>query len=145
MEESNELSSEEQMKRDFPTSYREISTSDEDDFDRWAGTIEFKLNRQGQLIMGIGAGLAATLLLVGLQGKVVINVARIQKGIVEYLNSGTGGDGSGATTPAGPVTYARPTGHIDESKGAPVDDAVLEELRATMDATIDKTLPGEIG
>lgn len=107
--------------------------SDDVDWGVWADTIEFRLSRQGQIVAGMAIGLGATLLLVGLQGKVVVNLAKGQRLVVDAINNihsvmGTTGQG-------GDTSYAKPTGRIDESKVTPIDNDELLDLREKLDMT----------
>lgn len=109
-----------------------------DEWGDWAGTIEFKLSRQGQLITGLAVGLGVTVLLVGLQGKVTINLVKIQAEIVNAINSIV--DGSGNTTSTS-TRYSKPSGTIQEDKVAPIDPDELAELQRLMDASGKGELP----
>lgn len=123
--------------RDYVPPSQEI-----DEWADWAGTIEFKLNRNGQIALAALAGVGVLGLLVGLQGKVTINLVKTQAQIVGVINSlvdGSGGDDSARTTSR--TRYSTPEKTVDPSKVPPVDLAELSELERLMDASTKGELP----
>ena len=101
----------------------------------WERSIEIRLSRHGQALIGIGAGLLVVAALNMLQGKIVINLAKGQKMIVEVLgglNTSTPtrsvvSDSTPASTSS--VKYAEPSGRVDTPQP---NEAELEELRNLM-------------
>ena len=98
--------------------------SSSNDWDDWANTIELKVSRQGQLLLGLGVGLAVTLILTGMNGRVIIRLTKGHAMLVDAINMMVGGTPDRAT-----VSYSEPTGRIDESKIEPVDEQELKDLQ----------------
>lgn len=112
----------------------------------WEEWVEIRLSRQGTILIGLGVGLAVTLGLTALNGKVVVNLVNSHKQVVETLNQLTGGrhsavdtgsDSAAVATTASPsrVSYATPEKRVNTSAIAPADPALLAELREKMKAT----------
>jgi hypothetical protein len=134
-----------------------------DPWDEWATTIEVKLNRNGQIAVGAAVGALAALVLIGLQGKIVINLMKAQGQIIESLNSFAGVKTTQASpiptrpvvdtgpVPApdpdvqrakGNVEYSRPSGAVREAPAPDPDE--LDELRRLMNqASIETDLQGK--
>ena len=113
------------------TDYKPPSTTD-DEWGNWADTIEIKLNKQGQILVGLTIGLGVTLLLTSLQGKVVINLVKGHKMVIDAINTISGNLNDNVRGVSDRRSYAEPEKLIDESKIGPVDEQEVEELRRIM-------------
>ena len=128
------------LAEDFGTSYMPPNQTVEDTYeDDWFQTIEIKLSNQGKLIAGLGAVALGTLFLTVLQGKVVITLAKANRGIIETIN-GIVSNISGPVS--SPVSYAKPEKTVDESKIDPIDQEELDELKRRMEASTKDTEEG---
>ncbi len=107
----------------FGSDYSPLQSSS-NDWDDWANTIELKVSRQGQVLLGLGVGLAVTLLLTGMNGRVIIRLTKGHAMLVDAINLMVGGAPDRAT-----VSYSEPTGRIDESRIEPVDEQELKDLQ----------------
>lgn len=106
-----------------------VEQYDGGEWDNWAQTIEVRLSRHGQILVGLGVGVGVTLMLGVMQGKVVINLVKGHKMVVDAINTLVGGvPAAGNSTPS----YAKPEKVVDESKGSPVDEEELRVLRENM-------------
>lgn len=103
----------------------EYQPAPKDEWDDWSNSIEIKLSKQGQMIIGLGVGLGVVLLLNLAQGKVVVNLVKGHKMVVEAINL----IGMNNLNNVARTSYADPSGHIDESKVEPVDEAELDEIK----------------
>ena len=115
----------------FGTDYKPPSTT-EDEWGNWADSIEIKLSKQGQIIVGLTIGLGVTLLLTSLQGKVVINLVKGHKMVIDAINTISGNLNDNVHGESDRRNYAQPEKVIDESKIGPVDEQQVEELRQRM-------------
>ncbi len=137
---------EESMKRTFGADYlppppnnTEVLYGEQYE-DDWFQTIEIKLSNQGKLIAGLGAVALGTLVLTVLQGKVVITLAKSNRGIIDAINGII--NGTVSAVPSKP-SYSEPSGKVDESKIEPIDQEELDELKRRMEAST-KDANGEI-
>jgi hypothetical protein len=73
---------------------RERTVVDEDTWDSeaWAGTIEYKMSRQAQINMALGAGIVVSLALMALQGRLVLKLVTGHKLVIEALNMSPGAE-----------------------------------------------------
>src|ERR1035441_8706837 len=76
---------EDEVKAAFGSDYSEPAQ----DWDQWSRTIEIKLSKQGKIGIAAIAGVVGCLLLIGLQGKVVINLVKQNGLLVTGLNATT--------------------------------------------------------
>lgn len=118
---------------DFTEPRTAQSYEDEADY-LWEKTIELRLSKHAQALVGIGAGLVVVAALNVLQGRIVINLAKGQKMIVEVLNSLSPGNSmsrsSESPAPAtSTVKYAEPSQRVETPQ--PNEDE-LNELRNRM-------------
>ena len=157
MEESNwekvvdkmEDSGEELLKA-FGADYKEAPIPDvnpDSEWEAWARTIEFKISRQGQLIIGVAVGTLAALGLGLLNGRLVIQLVKGHGQLVEAINpilSRANSDGAEVTTHSGP-SYAVPTKTVDTSKAAPIDEELAAELQVKLsDPSNQAEIPPEL-
>lgn len=115
------------------------SIMDDNDWENWAGNIEIRLSRQGQYIVGLGAGLLATLLLMGLQGKIVINLVNTQRQIVGAINTLV--ENGGAEPQPSAKRYSTPSGAVNETEVTPPNPEEVEELQELMRKSNNGELP----
>lgn len=137
--------SDEQLRfADVPSRAEVRDNIEEDYWSEWTSSIDLKLSRQGQMILGLGGVVLITLALTGLQGKVVVKLVKGYGEIVDILNkSSLNPNATGGSEPSG-GRYSKPSGNIDESKVGPVDEEELadlhEKIRATSDTPKDEGL-----
>lgn len=120
-----------------------IEVGDED-WDQWAKTIEFKVSRLGQLVIGVSAAVVVTLGFSVLMGRVVIKLVEGQKLIVEHLNGATSttsdSDVGGVPTR---VSYTRPSNRVDTSE-AVVDEDLKKDLEEKLATSTEAEIPDDI-
>lgn len=114
------------------------SSNDDNDWSEWAQTVEIRLSRQGRIMLGIGAGLGVTLLLTVMQGKVVVNLVKGHKMLIEAINTMVEGVQPTKTD------YTQPTGYVDVSKAEPVDEVEAQELKDRLAGYDDEPKFGEL-
>jgi hypothetical protein len=118
---------EETVKDLFGSDYKEPSYDDGNDWNEWAGTIELKVSTQGKIIIGLGVGVTVALLLTSLQGKVVLNLVKVNKGVVETLNNLVTIANGNTTEPTRP-SYTQPTNRVDTSTIDPPDEEAVKDF-----------------
>jgi hypothetical protein len=116
---------EEEVKEAFGSDYKPAEPINE-----WEQWVEIRLSRQGQILIGLGVGVLATLLLTTAQGKIVINLVKGHKAVVETLNAIVEG---GAVGQVEQPKYSKPSGRIDEARIEPADEEELAQLRARLE------------
>lgn len=121
----------------------EVQVTDTE-WEQWANSIEFKVSKQGQLVIGVALGLVVTLGFTVLMGRVVIKLVEGQKVIIQHLNSGgstsTSDDGTGQSSR---VSYAKPSNRVDKS-GAVVDESLKADLEERLAASEEAVIPDEL-
>ncbi len=119
---------EKELNENFGISYSPPAEYD----DVWERTIEVKLNKQGQILVGLGVGLGVTLLLTTLQGRVVINLVKGHKMVVEAINTISDSlGGIPGSNQSSNVSYSKPEKQVDTST-TEVDPEELDELKARL-------------
>lgn len=119
-----------------PTRAEANANINEDYWEEWAASIEFKVSRQGQFLLGVGGVLLITLAITGLQGKVVAKLVKGFGEVVDVLNQ------SGLTA-VNTTSDSEPKGRYNQASGsvqtqaAPVDDDLLNELHENIAKTKD--------
>ncbi|HEY1645934.1 MAG TPA: hypothetical protein VGF75_06240 [Candidatus Saccharimonadales bacterium] len=116
----------------------------ENEWETWASTIEVKVNRQGQLVIGIAAGLVVTLGFTVLMGRVVLKLVEGQKAIVLHLNNtaSPSSDSSEGERPSTAV-YSRPSNRVDTA-GAVVDEDLKADLESKIAASSQVEVPDDL-
>jgi len=117
----------------------QIRLNDASDWDNWAATIDMKLNRTSTVALGALIGAVAGLALVGMQGTIVVRLMKTQAQIVGAVNAIV--EGTLGTTEAPKERYSKPSGSINESNIAPVDEAEAAELAELMRKSKHGELP----
>ena len=125
------------MTDDMNTEYS--PRTDMSEWDVWGDSIEIKLSKQGQMIMGLGVGLGVVLLLNLAQGKVVINLVKGHKMVIDAINIMA----ARTNTVDSSVSYTEPSGHIDESTIEPVEEEQLKDLEQGLNGYKDTPTFGE--
>lgn len=117
---------------------------DDEEWADWANSIEVRVTRQNQIVIGLAAGLVITLGFTVLMGRVVIKLVEGQKVIVGHLN-GVDSDGNPlpASASATAPRYSVPSHEVDTSKAAPVDEDLFADLKAKMDGSTQTNDLGE--
>lgn len=112
---------------------RDLNDNDDSYWDDRITSIEFKISRQGQMIVGLAVGVGATLLLSIMQGKVVVNLVKGHKSIVEAINLlvSTSGNTDRAVSNSN-VSYANPEKVVDTSNAEPYDPELAADLATAM-------------
>lgn len=151
-EENDEhIDSVDDVARLFKDDYKEPSKVPEVDvqvtdteWEQWANSIEFKVNRQGQLVIGVALGLVVTLGFTVLMGRVVIKLVEGQKVIIQHLNTGSSDDASSdGAGRSSRVSYAKPSNRVDKS-GAVVDESLKADLEERLAASEEAVIPDEL-
>lgn len=151
-EPDDSINSDQDLARLFKDEYKEppkkipeveVQVNDTE-WEQWAQSIEFKVSKQGQLIIGVAAGLAITLGFTVLMGRVVIKLVEGQKLIIQHLN----GDGTTDATDSSArrssgVSYASPSNRVDTS-GAAVDEALKADLEERLAESSKADIPDEL-
>ena len=142
----------EQLSRDWGNDYSPKPTQDTD-WEQWASTVELRLSKQGAFSIGLGVGLLVALGLIGLQGKVTLNLVKSHGSVVEALNQGSTSRQVTSKVAERPreeqafpeapannrVSYSAPSGKVTEAPKP--DETELAELNALMEeAAIEQSL-----
>ena len=85
-------------------------------------TIELKLSRQSQILLGLGVGLGVTLFLSVLNGKITIRLANGHKLLIEAFNTLV-------EPPPNAVSYTAPAKEVDLSQAEPTNEELLREMQ----------------
>jgi tetrahydromethanopterin S-methyltransferase subunit G len=151
-EDGSSIDSEVDVARLFGNDYKESPKKlpevevqvNDTEWEQWAQTIEFKVSKQGQLVIGIAAGLVVTLGFTVLMGRVVLKLVEGQKVIITHLN-GVSGDDSTDGSPSGGsrVSYTKPSNRVDRSQ-AVVDEALKEDLESRLASSTTVEIPDEL-
>jgi hypothetical protein len=123
---------ENELSRTFSSEYKEPVIEPLYD-DSWEQSIEIKLSKQGQLLVGLTIGLGVTLVLSTLQGKVVLNLVKGHKMVVDAINSISTIVSSDVPSPHSEVSYTEPSGRVSDTP--PVDEEEAEQLRLRLEGT----------
>lgn len=129
--------------KDYQEPRNEIVVGDEEWTD-WANSVEIRLSRQNQIVIGVAAGLVVTLGFTVLMGRVVIKLVEGQKVIIGHLN---GVDSNGNPLPqnvgSSQPRYSVPSNEVDTSKAAPIDEDLFADLKDKVEnSTQTEELPG---
>jgi hypothetical protein len=127
--------------RKAPEVYLEVG---DEEWQEWASSVEIRLNRQNQIVIGVAAGLVLTLGFTVLMGRVVLKLVEGQKVIIQHLN---GVDSNGNPLPqsasASQPRYSVPSNEVDTSKAAPIDEDLFADLKNKMDSSTQVSDLGE--
>ena len=114
----------------------------------WEREIEIKLSTISKLATAAAAGAGVAIFLTVVQGRMVINVSKATRGIMQLLegvNFSTNGVPNNDTSEASRVSYTKPARTVDTSKMEPVNEAELAELRDVISFTNPVEAPeGEV-
>jgi hypothetical protein len=134
--------------RSFGTDYKEPSSQvvEDSSWDEWARTIEFKVSRQGQLIIGVAVGTVVALGLGVLNGRLVIKLIQGHGQLVQAINpllSSVNGDGTQANSNSR-VSYSAPSKSVDTTKAGPVDEDLMNDLKEKLETSTAAEIPPEL-
>jgi hypothetical protein len=134
-----------------PPIYSNIKESVADDvsdnsWDDWARTIEFKVSRQGQLIIGVAVGTVVALGLGVLNGRLVIKLVQGHGQLVQAINpllTSLTSDGTQANSNSR-VSYSAPSKSVDTTKAGPVDEDLMNDLKEKLESSTAAEIPPDL-
>jgi hypothetical protein len=115
-----------------------------DDWELWQQSIQIKVDRQGQVIIGLALGVVVTLGFSVLMGRVVIKLVQGQKDIIGYLNSTnrpTSDDGVDRSSSGS--RYSTPSNRVDTAAAA-VDEDLAADLASKIQTSTNVEIPDEL-
>jgi hypothetical protein len=115
-----------------------------DDWELWQQSIQIKVDRQGQVIIGLALGVVVTLGFSVLMGRVVIKLVQGQKDIIGYLNSTNRptSDDSVDRSSSG-SRYSTPSNRVDTAAAA-VDEDLAADLASKIQTSTNAEIPDEL-
>ena len=119
-----------------PTEAERAANIDADYWDEWAASIDFKVSRQGQLLLGLGGAVLLTLAITGIQGRVVVKLVTSFREVADVLTKAGLIASDTPDTSEAKGRYNQESGSVTTT-AAPVDDDLLAELHDNIAKTKD--------